>query len=58
MKGIKKNTKKLNKEKTIEECFSYVNELIQRNVEIDDVLFNCLIDVCIHFKDMDNAIKA
>jgi len=58
MKGIKKNTKKLKKDQTISECFKYIDELVERNVQIDDVLYNCLIDVCIHFKDMDKAIEA
>lgn len=58
MKGIKKHVKKLDKEKTIRECFGYVNDLIDRKIDTDDVLFNCLIDVCIHFKDMDKAIEA
>lgn len=58
MKGIKKNTKRLDKRNTIDECFRYVDELVEADVGVDDVLFNCLIDVCIHFKDMDKAIKA
>jgi len=58
MKGIKKNVKRLPKERTVEQCFGYVQDLITRKVEIDDVLFNCLIDVCIHYKDMDRAIDA
>jgi len=58
MKGIKKNTKKLPKDKTLEECFNCVQELIDRRLDIDDVLFNCLIDVCIHYKAMEKAIEA
>jgi pentatricopeptide repeat domain-containing protein 1 len=51
VKGGSANMQELNK------AFTLLNELMQRgHVKPDEILYNCLIDACVRFDDLQRAM--
>jgi hypothetical protein len=47
IKGMKKQTRWIPKDEAMLRIFNWLDELVNNKIEIDCVLYNCIMDVCI-----------
>jgi hypothetical protein len=47
IKGCKKQARYIKKDENYKRIFGWLDELINNNIEIDCVLYNCIMDVCV-----------
>lgn len=47
IKGCKKQSRYIKRDENYKRIFGWLDELINNKVEIDCVLYNCIMDVCV-----------
>lgn len=57
IKGCKKQARYIKKDENYKRIFGWLDELINNNIEIDCVLYNCIMDVCVIQKDIEKALE-
>jgi len=58
IKGIKNGKRIQNGPQALNKAFSLLKDLQEEGLQPDEVLFNCLIDACVKFKDIKKAEEA
>lgn len=53
IKGIKNMSN--NKYNNLDQAFILMDELIESKITPDEILFNCLIDACVRYNNLDKA---
>jgi len=54
---MKKQTRYTPKEEAYERIFGWLDELLENGIEIDCVLFNCIMDVTIMYNDIEKTLE-
>lgn len=57
IKGMKKQTRFLPKEEAYSQMFGWLDALKAQNTAVDCVLYNCIMDVCIAYRDIDTTLQ-
>lgn len=57
IKGMKKQTRWIPKEEALGRIFGWLDELHSNKIRVDCVLYNCIMDVCIMYRDIEKTIE-
>jgi len=57
IKGMKRQTRFLPKHEAYNMIFGWLDQLKSQNIAVDCVLYNCIMDVCIAYRDMDTTLQ-
>jgi pentatricopeptide repeat protein len=57
IKGMKKQTRFIPAEQAYLSIFTWLEELQENKIQVDCVLYNCIMDVCIMYRDIEKALE-
>lgn len=57
IKGMKKQTRYVPASEAYVQIFGWLDELQANHIEVDCVLYNCIMDVCIMYRDIAKALE-